>query len=107
MTIRLGPKATTSTSCRQEWPRWAQTTNPCRRGDALRAYHRARLPEGERKILDLACAAWPRSVEREFIGNETGYKRSTRDAYLHRLLVRKLIWQNADGLCASNLLFDD
>ncbi len=75
-------------------------------GDALREYWLGRLPEGERKILDIACAFYPDQVAREHAGESTGYKRSTRDAYIKRLEAKKLITTGSAGLIrASENLF--
>ncbi len=59
-------------------------------GNALRAYWLARLPEGERRCLE-ALPDHPVAIEREAVGDVTGYKRSTRDAYLGRLAARRLV----------------
>lgn len=48
------------------------------------------LPRGERAILTV-CAQYPSGAEREQITILTGYKRSTRDAYLQRLREKGLI----------------
>lgn len=70
---------------------------PLPTGDALREWWFARLPEGERKVLEVVCAAYPDAVRRDTISEATGYKRSTRDAYLQRLGVRMLIDAQRDG----------
>jgi hypothetical protein len=55
---------------------------PLPTGDDLIDYWRERLPEGERKTLEVLIAANGRDVAREVIDDQTGYKRSSRDAYL-------------------------
>ena len=64
---------------------------PLPTGAALRDYWLARLPEGERRILEILIHAHPRVVEREAIDTATGYRRSSRDTYLQRLRSRRLV----------------
>jgi len=49
-----------------------------------------RLPIGERKVLT-ACAQYPDGVTREQLTVLTGYKRSSRDAYIQRLREKDLV----------------
>ena len=75
-------------------------------GDALREHWMARLPEGERRCLDVVAASYPEAVDRERISEVTGYKRSTRDAYLQRLGSRRLVSDAGRGqVQASEELF--
>lgn len=60
-------------------------------GAALQTYWLDRLPEGERKVLEVILIAYPRAVAREEIDEETGYRRSSRDTYIQRLRARKLV----------------
>lgn len=65
---------------------------PLPTGDALRQHWFGKLPEGERRCLEVVCAGGPNgTVDRNVVTDETGYKRSTRDAYLQRLAARKLV----------------
>ena len=64
---------------------------PLPTGDALYQWWRDRLPDGERKCLDVLMANHGKPVDRETIDELTGFKRSTRDAYLSRLTARRLI----------------
>ncbi len=64
--------------------------DPLPTGTALIEYWRTRLPEGERKTLEVLIAANGEDVDREKIDEQTGYKRSSRDAYLARLKARGL-----------------
>jgi hypothetical protein len=64
---------------------------PLPTGQRLVEYWRARLPEGERKTLDVLLDASGAAVARERIDDATGYKRSSRDAYLVRLKARGLV----------------
>jgi chromosome segregation and condensation protein ScpB len=75
-------------------------------GRALQTYWLHRLPEGERKTLQVAISAYPSSVDRADIDKETGYKRSSRDAYVQRLRTRRLITITGRGeVRASDNLF--
>jgi hypothetical protein len=79
---------------------------PLPTGAALRAHYLATLPEGERKVLDLLITYYPQAVQREALGDETGYKRSTRDAYIQRLTTRKLVENAGSGAVkATGILF--
>lgn len=64
---------------------------PLPTGSALAAYWQQRLPEGERKTLEVLLSGGLEAVPREKIDNQTGYKRSSRDAYLARLKARGLV----------------
>jgi hypothetical protein len=77
---------------------------PLPTGHALLEHWLERLPEGERKILEVAAGEFPEAVSRDWIGECTGYKRSTRDAYLQRLETRKLVKVERDGIRLSEEL---
>jgi chromosome segregation and condensation protein ScpB len=80
---------------------------PLPTGSALYEHWIGRLPEGERKVLEVLAAAYPDPVQREKIDETTGYMRSSRDAYLQRLRARRLVEEAGRGLVkASDLLFD-
>jgi hypothetical protein len=64
---------------------------PLPTGDALVEYWRQRLPEGERKTLDVLLEHRGRDVTRTAIDEATGYARSTRDVYLTKLKARGLV----------------
>ena len=77
-------------------------------GAALIDYWRQRLPEGERKTLDVLLEAGGQDVPRERIDAVTGYRRSSRDAYLTRLRARGLIDVAGPGTVrASQVLFEE
>jgi len=81
---------------------------PLPTGKELRDYWMERLPEGERKILEFLVAAWPEPVQRDLISDQTGYARSSRDAYLQRLASRRLVDTSGRAeVVASHMLFDD
>lgn len=80
---------------------------PLPTGAALREYWIARLPEGERRILEEAILVYPQTHDRASLEASTGYKKSTRDAYILRLAVKKLLTTPAGGIIrASDNLFD-
>lgn len=79
---------------------------PLPTGAALLAYWLQRLPEGERKVLEFVARHGGTMVARETISEATGYKRSTRDAYLQRLQHKRVIDVLAGGVAARPLLFD-
>lgn len=64
---------------------------PLPTGDALREFWMGRLPEGERKLLEALVEHYPKAVPRETVGEATGFKRSTRDAYLQRMQSKRVI----------------
>lgn len=78
---------------------------PLPTGAELREYWIHRLPEGERKVLEVCIGRYPNHVDRETISDETAYKRSTRDAYIQRLAVRKLVQASKEGVKASDDLY--
>jgi hypothetical protein len=64
---------------------------PLPTGDALREHWLRELPEGESKILRCLLESTEAAVSREALTEQTGYARSTRDAYIQRLGARKLV----------------
>ncbi|MGH7176897.1 MAG: ATP-binding protein [Tepidisphaeraceae bacterium] len=81
---------------------------PLPTGEALRDYWYRELPEGERLVLQFLVESYPTSVDRAMLDNETGYKRSTRDAYLSRLVAKQLVLDAGRGrVQASPTLFED
>lgn len=75
-------------------------------GSALRDHWLHRLPSGESAVLSVLVEAFPNVVSRDDISQATGFKRSTRDTYIHRLGTRKLVSPMRDGVVASDVLFD-
>ncbi len=78
---------------------------PLPTGDALLDHWRGRLPDGERRVLDVVVAAYPKPVEREAISEATGFKHSTRNAYLQRLGSRRLVVAERGQVRAAEELF--
>jgi uncharacterized protein len=75
-------------------------------GQSLLLYWIQRLPEGESRILEYVANMHPNRVERSVIGDETGYKRSTRDAYIQRLKARELVILEQGQVRLSETLSD-
>lgn len=64
------------------------------------------LPQGELKILDILVSQGS-AVERSTLDDATGFKRSSRDAYLSRMMAKRLIEVPQSGMVkASDALFD-
>jgi hypothetical protein len=78
---------------------------PLPTGQELQAYWLRRLPEGERAVLEASLRSYPHAVDRESLSESTGYKRSTRDAYIQRLSARKLVVPGHGVVKASDHLF--
>lgn len=81
--------------------------DPLPTGAALRERVLRDLPEGERKVLEVLITHYPSSVERDRIDEITGFKRSTRDAYLQRLRSRELVDCRSGEVKARDDLFDE
>lgn len=80
---------------------------PLPTGMELQRYWIARLPEGERRVLEILIGAGGKAVLREVIDESTGYKRSSRDAYIQRLSSRRLVDNIGRGeVKAADTLFD-
>lgn len=86
---------------------------PLPTGAALRAYWvgddrtAGALPKGEREILAIVIEHHPNPVDREVISERTGFKRSTRDAYLQRLANRRLVVSDRGPVRAAATLFEE
>lgn len=78
---------------------------PLPTGRDLQAYWLNRLPEGERKVLQVLIDNYPHSVERAEIDAATGYQRSSRDAYLQRMNAKRLWHKDGSRVRASEALF--
>lgn len=78
---------------------------PLPTGRDLQDYWRGRLPEGERRILEELIAGYPNAVARAALDDATGYKRSSRDAYIARMKAKRLVEITSDGVRASETLF--
>lgn len=78
---------------------------PLPTGQDLQAYWLARLPEGERRVLEVLIAAYPKAVDKADIDAATGYQRSSRDAYLQRMKAKRLWEKSGGGVVAAEALF--
>lgn len=78
---------------------------PLPTGYELQSYWLGRLPEGERRILEVLISAYPDAVERTTLDDTTGYKRSSRDAYLQRMKAKRLWDAAGSSVRASEELF--
>lgn len=79
---------------------------PLPTGAALRDYWMARLPPGERAILEVLISHYPVDIARSALDEHTEYKRSSRDAYLARLAAKQLVTEPERGTVrATDTLF--
>lgn len=78
---------------------------PLPTGEALVEHWRERLPAGERALFEVLIAAYPEAVEREVLSASTGYRRSSRDAYVQRLRARQLVEVERGRVRAAPVLF--
>lgn len=75
---------------------------PLPTGEALQEHVLGTLPEGERAVLSILIPAYPEGLDRDSISEATGYKRSTRDAYIQRLSTRELIDASRGGVISAS-----
>lgn len=79
---------------------------PLPTGKALRDFWYSELPSGERQVLEILVNAYPHPVHKAEIDAMTGFKRSTRDAYLLRLGAKELrVEVGSAAVKASDTLF--
>lgn len=80
---------------------------PLPSGLELQQYWLSRLPDGERKILEVLIGAYPAEMTREAVSEQTGYdKRSTRNTYIQRLSQKELVTGREDVRASDNLFLD-
>lgn len=80
---------------------------PLPTGRALREWWDRELPSGERAVLAMLCDQFPARVQRTAVEEATGFKRSTRDAYISRLVAKQLVEDVGRGeVKASDTLFE-
>lgn len=75
---------------------------PVPTGAELREHLMNVLPGGEKAILKVLFDNHPNAVSRDYLSDVTNYQRSSRDAYLQRLNVRKLIITEGRGFVKAN-----
>lgn len=79
---------------------------PLPTGDALMQHWLNTLPKGEKIMLELIAGEYPNSISRDELTNKSGYTRSSRDAYLHRMMNKEIIEATNRGeVKASQYLF--
>lgn len=79
---------------------------PLPTGEELQQFWLNKLPQGERKILEELIEAYPEALTRDELTESTGFKRSTRDAYIYRMLSKKVVTEPERGTVkASEDLF--
>lgn len=79
---------------------------PLPTGEELQEHWRQQLPSGEQQLFEHIVAAYPNSVSRDQLTEATGFKRSTRDAYLYRMSSKMLFSDSGRGeVRASDNLF--
>jgi hypothetical protein len=78
---------------------------PLPEGEALQAYWMQRLPPGEAAILGELIGSYPNRLARTDLDERTGYKRSSRDAYIARLKARRLVQVSGSDIAAAETLF--
>lgn len=80
---------------------------PLPTGEALQQHWLGKLPEGEARIFRILLDNYPNAVSRDFISEQTGYKRSTRDKYLQLMSAKLIFTEPARGeVMASKTLFE-
>jgi hypothetical protein len=80
---------------------------PLPTGEALQQWWLPRLPMGEGVVLEELIKRYPDVMQRDEITDKTGYKRSTRDAYLQRLEAKQLVVDlGRSSVKASDTLFE-
>lgn len=75
-------------------------------GAELAKYWMNRLPEGERVILAMLLNHGGNTVARDDISEQTGLKRSSRDAYIQRMNAKRIVSITSTGVAAHRMLFD-
>jgi hypothetical protein len=79
---------------------------PLPRGEELQQFWLNKLPQGERMILESLIEAFPKGLARDDVTERTGFKRSTRDAYIYRMAAKQLVTEPSRGeVRASEDLF--
>ncbi len=79
--------------------------SPLPTGLDLQAYWLGLLPAGESAILRELIADYPSSVSRSDLEIRTGYKRSSRDAYIQRMKAKRLVEISGSDISAAAVLF--
>lgn len=75
-------------------------------GSELLRYWMQRLPQGEGRVLEVIVGNHPNATPRESIDAATGYKQTSRNEYIKKLIARQLVQSTAAGVLPSPILFD-
>ncbi len=76
-------------------------------GRALLEFWMQKLPLGEKRIFEAIVNVYPKGIAKTAIDDATGYKKSSRDTYLRKLLLRKIVTETIPGIVwAVPLLFE-
>ena len=78
---------------------------PLPTGAQLQNYWINKLPHGESRIFQ-AVLGRPEGITREEIGELTGFKRSTRNTYLQRMVAREIVVATGEIIRPSDTLFE-
>jgi hypothetical protein len=79
---------------------------PLPTGEELQQFWLAKLPDGERRVLEVLIEAYPGSVKKDSIDERLNFKRSTRDAYIYRMASKQIVTEPSRGeVRASEDLF--
>jgi DNA helicase HerA-like ATPase len=79
---------------------------PLPTGKALQNYWIEKLPAGESSVFQVVLQN-PEGITREEIGEQTEFKRSTRNTYLQRIAARELVTISGDVVRPSETLFEE
>ena len=79
---------------------------PLPTGAALREHWLSRLPDGERRVLEVLLSAYPDELELGDLSERVELRQSTRRLYVQRLARRKLVIRHGKTVRASPTLFD-
>lgn len=101
--VERASKRTTATQKGLAW--LGSDYEPLPTGAALRAHWLAKLPVGEKIVLELALSRYPKPIMKDQLENLTGYKRSTYDAYILRLSKKRLVTTTIKEVFAAKELF--
>ncbi len=83
----------------------APKQDPLPTGQELIEYYIRTLPSGEAKVFEFLSVFGPQ--DRDTISERTGFKRSTRDAYIQRLMTRQLVVQQGSMIRISEFIYGE
>lgn len=71
--------------------------SPLPTGEELQDFWRSKLPAGELVIFEELLNSYPEPIDRDALTERTGFKRSTRDAYLARMRAKQIVIEPSRG----------